>query len=337
MFLYRDILKKSLAITWDHKYLWFFGIFAALLGGVGQYSMSFSQMPESWSNSFISALAIFFNGAANGQNILQNLILLFQQDPISMIILTAFILIVIVVSLFFLWLAVISQAGLINNSAKIIENDGKKDKTTIKEGLTVGIKKFWVILGFNVIAASLTCFFAALVGLPLVFLTPQSGLDVFLLYVLLFVLFIPLALIVSFLMNYSICFSVIKKHKFVDSFVSAFRLFEKYWLVSLEMSLILFMIDFLVVVALGIGFLVLAIPYIFAARVLSLMVFIVIGVDFSQWAMMLGVLISLIVVVFAGAVVTCYKTAAWTDIFIHLVDKKGGTAKIARIAASLKK
>lgn len=337
MFLYRDILKKSLAITLDHKYLWFFGIFAALLGGVGQYSMSFSQMPESWSSNFFSAFAIFFNGAANGQSIFQNLAILFQRDPISMIILTAFILIIIVVFLFFLWLAVVSQAGLINNSAKIIENDGKKDKTTIKEGLAVGLKKFWPILGFNVIATSLTCFFAALVGLPLVFLTPQSGLDVFLLYVLLFVLFIPLALIVSFLINYSICFSVIKKHKFVDSFISAFRLFEKYWLVSLEMALILFMIDFLVVVVLGISFLVLAIPYIFAAKVLSLIVYIAIGVDFSQWAMMAGVLISLVIVVLAGAAVTCFKTVAWTDIFIHLVDKKGGMSKIARIAASLKK
>ena len=338
MFLYRNILKKSLAITWGHKYLWFFGIFAALLGGIDSYSMSFSRMPENWNTSIFSALAIFFNGAAAGGNFFHNIIFLFKQDPFSATILATFILIIILVSLFLLWLAVVSQIGLINNSAKVIISDGKKDWITIKEGLAVGIKKFWQILGFNLINVSLVCFFAVLIGLPLIFLTPQSGLGIYLLYIFLFVFLTPVALIVSFLFKYAICFSVIKEYKFVDSFVEACRLFGKYWLVSIEMALILFIIDFLAVVAVGMAFLILAIPYIFAARILSLSIFMAVGTDsFFQLALMLGMLLSLIFVVLAGAVITCFKTVAWTDLFISLVDKKGGLSKIARLAASLKK
>jgi hypothetical protein len=283
-------------------------------------------------------MAIFFNRASNGGSLFLNIASLFKQDPISATIIFLFVLIALAVFLFLLWLAVVSQVGLINNSAKIILSDGKKEKTTIKEGFEMGVKKFWQVLGFNLIGASLTCFFAVLVGLPLVFLTVESGISVFLLYMLLFVIFIPLALIVSFLIKYAICFSVIKKHKFVDSFVSAWRVFAKNWLVSLEMALILFMIDFLVVVVLGLILLILAIPFIFAARILSLIVFMAIGVgNFFQWAIMGGVIVSLIFVVLAGAAVTCFKTVAWTDIFVHLVDKKGGLAKLERMAAKLKK
>ncbi len=36
MTLYRDILGQSLKSAWHNKYLWFFGLFAALLGNAGE-------------------------------------------------------------------------------------------------------------------------------------------------------------------------------------------------------------------------------------------------------------------------------------------------------------
>ena len=36
MTLYRDILRQSLKSSWQHKYLWFFGLFALLIGGGGE-------------------------------------------------------------------------------------------------------------------------------------------------------------------------------------------------------------------------------------------------------------------------------------------------------------
>jgi hypothetical protein len=337
MFLYRDILKKSAAIAWTHKNLWFFGVFAALLGGVGQYVMSFSRSPEDWTTNIFSALAIFFGQGGKG-NIFSNLAQLFKSDPASAIIFSTFVLIVIVVSLFILWLAVVSQAGLVSNGAMIIKSNNRKEVLPIRDGLEKGIKKFWPILGFNLIGAALTCFFAALVGLPLVFLTAGSDMRVFLLYVLLFIIFIPLSLIISFLVKYSVNFSIIRERKFVDSLIEACRLFGKYWLVSIEMALILFMIDFLFVFVLGLAILVLAIPYVFAMRVLSLAFFMVAGADnFFQFSLTIGLFLALLAVVLGGAIITVFKTVAWTDIFINLVEKKGGLAKLERLAAGLKK
>jgi hypothetical protein len=337
MFLYRDILKKSLAITWGHKYLWLFGIFAALFAGFGQYFTSMSRAPENWSAGVFSGAAIFYGSVSASGNCFANLAALFKKDPVSAAIFIIFVLITIALSLFLLWLAVVSQAGLINNGTKIILG-GKKETSTIKEGIEAGLANFWPVLGFNAIAAALICFFAALVGLPLVFLGAQADISVYLLYILLFVLFIPLALIVSFLARYAICFVVIKGEKFIDAFVEAYRLFEKNWLVSIELAFLLFMIEFVYVVLLGLIFLVLAIPFVFLTRVLSLAIFLVVGVDsFFPLALLTGLLIVIMLVVLAGAAITVFKAVAWTDIFITLVDKKGGLAKIVRLATGFRK
>jgi hypothetical protein len=335
MFLYRDILKKSLSITFTHRNLWFFGIFAALIGGVGQYTMSMSQTPDDWSTSVFTALAIFFGQRGN---VFYNFIQLYKSDPASAIIFSTFMLIVIIVSLFILWLAIVSQGGLVNNGAMIIKSNDRKAGLPIRDGLEKGIKKFWPVFSFDLIGAAMTCFLAALVGLPLVFLTAQSDARVFLLYVLLFIIFIPLALIISFVTRYAVNYSVIKDKKFVDAFIDSWKLFGKYWLISIEMALILFMIDFLCVFVLVVIVLALAIPYIFVMRVLSLAFFMVVGADsFYQIALTAGLFLALIVVVLGGAIVTVFKTVAWTDIFINLVDKKGGLAKLERLAAGMRK
>jgi hypothetical protein len=39
MTLYRSIFRQAWAITWQYKYLWFFGFFAALLGNGGEYEI----------------------------------------------------------------------------------------------------------------------------------------------------------------------------------------------------------------------------------------------------------------------------------------------------------
>ena len=334
MFLYRDILKRSAGIAWSHKNLWFFGIFAALLEGIGQYTMTISRSPVDRTNGTFSALALL-----NSQgNIFVNLINLFHTDPTSAIIFSTFILIVIIFCLFILWLAVISQGGLINNAAAIIKNNIKKGDLPIRDGLEKGIKKFWPVLAYNLIGAALVAFFAALAGLPLVYLSGSSGLNVFILYIVLFIIFIPITLMIYFLTKYAIIFTIVKDRKFVDSIGDAFRLFGKYWLISLEMGLILFMIDFLAILALALVILIVAIPYMFAARILSLLFYMVAGADvFFQFSIMAGVFLSLIFVVWVGATLTVFKTTAWTDIFISLVEKKGGLAKLERVAAGMRK
>ena len=41
---YRTILKQAWSLTWRHKYLWWFGIFAALLGNGGEFEILFNNV-----------------------------------------------------------------------------------------------------------------------------------------------------------------------------------------------------------------------------------------------------------------------------------------------------
>ena len=43
MSFYRNILKQAWKITWRNKYLWWLGIFAALLGNGGEFEILFNN------------------------------------------------------------------------------------------------------------------------------------------------------------------------------------------------------------------------------------------------------------------------------------------------------
>ncbi len=333
MFLYRDILKRSALITWRNKYLWFFGLFASLLLGTGRFNLSFSQSAEDWNGNFFSNLADFFDKGLIGGGFFRSISLYYRQDPISASIFLVFFFIVVVLSVFLLWLAVVSQGGLTSDAAKIVKSGDKGPKPTIGSGLSIGAKKFWPVLGFNLIAMVMVYLFSAIAGLPLVFMPVRPEIDVMLLYVLLFVLLIPLALIVSFLGKFAVCFSVIKGKKFIDSIEDAIKLFAKNWLISIEMALILFFVDFIAIFAIGLALLILAIPYFFASLVIAT----VFSAGIFWLSVAIGFALAIILVVLTGSILTTFHMVAWTDIFINLTDKKGALAKIVRLAEGMKK
>ena len=42
--IYRSILKQAVNIAWKFKYLWFFGLFAALAGNGGIYNIGINNI-----------------------------------------------------------------------------------------------------------------------------------------------------------------------------------------------------------------------------------------------------------------------------------------------------
>jgi hypothetical protein len=333
MFLYRDILKRSAQITWKNKYLWFFGLFASLLAGTGRLNLSFSGQGDEWSGNIFGTIGRFL-GVGSSEGLLHSIALYYKYDPVSTTIFLIFFCITCFLFLFLFWMAVVSQAGLVSDSAKIIKSGKSTESSaTIASGMNAGTKKFWPVAGINIVTALLAFLFSAMVGAPLVFMPIGQAIDLMLLYVILFVVLIPLVLIVSFLGKFAVCFSVIKGKKFIDSLEDAVKLFGKNWLISVEMALIIFFIDFIAIFAIGLTILILAVPYLFAAIALAMI--------FSQavfWlAVVVGLVLAIIIVILAGSVLTTFHTIAWTDIFINLTEKKGSLAKIIRVAEGMKK
>lgn len=330
MFLYRDIFKQSLKVSLRYKHLWFFGLFATLIGGTGKYNMPFSRMSEDWNNNFFASFANLAKDGELLQSIFINLKLLFAQDIVSAYIYTVFGLIFVALFFFLTWLAVVSQVGLINNASEIFDKKSKV-KPTIKKGISVGVKNFWPVLGLNLFINALIVFLAALIGLPLIFITPESSTFVSLLYLVLFIVFIPMALIFSFLLKYAVCFIVIKGDKFVDAIVRAWKLFLKNWLISVEMALMVFLFEIVFIMVLVLLILILAIPYLFFAFGVSYLI----SQNIFLMLFYFGIFLSIMLIVWVGSFITCFKFTAWTNLFVHLTTK-GGLSKIVRMAGKLK-
>ncbi len=324
MHLYRNILKQALNIAWHNKYLWFFGLFAALLGNGGIYDILIRGLSEDKSEKFFSGLQRISETGFFSFGTITNIFHLLKTDFFSIMVLFILGLIILASACFLIWLVIISQVGLVNNSANIILS---KNKLGIRDGMASGSKHFWPVLWLNVIdKAILRIIFIFLSLLILNIIFKQGLLSIFILYIILFVIFIPLAIILSFIIKYAIAYIVIKGDGFLVSIKKGWRLFLVNWLVSIEMALILFFINFIFGLAIIFCILIIAVPFVFLA-VLFYKLLSVVGF----WLMTsLGLIILLFMVMAAGAFLSTFQTTSWTGLFIELIGR-GGYSKILRI------
>jgi len=324
MFLYRNILKQSWQITWHNKYLWFFGLFAALLGSGGTFEIIFRGYNSNTGQGLFTGLRDFIK-----TGFLSNFFIgigrLLINDPISLLFILAMYIFLIFIVCFLIWLIMVSQAALINNAANIIT----KKKHNFKAGLDLGIKKFWPVFGLNVILKIVIYIAFLLISLPIISLSRFYFPIANSLFMIAFIILVPLLFVFSFIINYALAYIVIKNKNFNKALQSGCQLFAKNWLVTLEMALILFTINFLVWLFLLLILLIISIPFIFIALVM-----VKLGLFFSFWLIIfLALTLYLLITMVVAASLTTFQTISWTDLFIRLIGQ-GATSKMVRIFSS---
>jgi hypothetical protein len=322
MTLYRDILGQAVKSTWKNKYLWFFGLFAAFLGNAGEFEIIFRGFNKSSYPLIPGMEGITQSGLFSWQGIkgAGNLI---QTDPLSLFIALGVLLLVLAIGLFFLWLAICSQAALVHSSARIRNN-----KThSLKASLGVGMAKFWPVLGMNVVMRILMYALFSILSLPIILLSTKLGIiSISLLYLVSFVVFVVFVVVFSFIIKYAIAFTVIKDLNFVSAIKQGWKLFIKNWLVSLEMAFLLFFINFIVGAGIILLFLIISIPFFFMAYM-----FAAFQLFFSFWLIVLLALIAYVVfIALTGSFLSAFQINTWTGLFMELVSR-GGVSKLVRI------
>ncbi|NLZ74335.1 hypothetical protein GX917_00260 [Candidatus Falkowbacteria bacterium] len=321
MFSYRSILKQAWAIVWKHKYLWIFGLFASLAaaGGTMEYqfltdSLSQGIIDSSYLNLVnILTLGNFFKlfslGIAN----------LFSQNIIFILnAITLLLLFLLLISLL-VWLAITCQAALVDNVKKISTSKKKNITFSFRDGLTQGAKHFWPVLGLNILTKALVFLAFFIVSLPLLFLVGSNSYVFVIIYTILFTIFIPVAVSCSLVVKYAISYCILENYSLVKSIKSAWELFKKNWLISLEVALILFLISFLA------GFIALAILFILFFPLFW------VGLSFSiTWLSIIILILGLIFVIAFGSMMTSFQITAWTNLYLQLKKNKL-LAKLERI------
>jgi hypothetical protein len=314
--VYRVVLKKSWEITKQNKFLWFFGLFAALAGNGGVYEIlvkGFDRVVARGENLANDPGWFWQWLAAFGPKMEPT----FEQFPLFGNLFWIISLIILVLLGVAIWLTIVSRGALINSIKKIV---GKK-KTTLREGWEDGHKTFWPLLGLNALAKALIFGLLVLITLPTMFFITGGAGSIswnLALYILAFVIFTALALFVSFMAIYASCFVVLKDLPMVEAIRAGWRLFAKNWLVSIEMSLLLF------VITLGVGaaFAILSFLYLipvfllllaFAYLKLSFGFWLVVALAFLGWLVALG---------FTGGALSAYQFSSWTILFMEINKKK---------------
>lgn len=334
--LYRPILKQAWFHAWRHKFLWFFGFFAAWLGTSGEYELfirSFDRINEKGSliiklNQFVVTTGLF------SKNTLHNLGVLASNRPMDLVWLIILFLIIILAGLFIVWAIITSQGSLIGSIKKIAKNQN----TNLQEGISIGVSKFWPILWLNliyrlivfVLFLALGVIFAYFFATSFIESGPNTGLSYFILFLVGFVIFLPLAFIISFVIRYAACYIVIKNYRLRDAIRQGISLFVKNWLISLELSLILLFLHVAVAIAIILLVIIVAAPLI-----LLLYLFLAVGLAPGFYLItLIGAILLLALVIVSVSLFSTYLWSCWTLLFLQLTEK-GGTSKLVRLANAI--
>lgn len=303
-FFRQGILRKAWETTWSNKSLWFFGLFAAILSFGEEYDVLsrngdiLNQIPIKFDQ-----FRAFSEGGAL-QDFWQSLAATVKNDvPGTLIVLLVWAFSIIALA----WLVIVSQAALIEGARRGDEN---RDLNLL-EGFDVGMANFWPIFKLNVIMKIAVYGPLLLVGIPLAIAYIKTGSTGVLLTTMLwaFIILFPLITIIAFVTKFAASYIVIKKYPVKQAIAAAWGLFLRHWLVTIELMLILIVINFLVVyMTVSTLFVSLNFP----------------NLNAISWTVLL------VVLGFIFSWLTTFQFACWTTMFLRL-EEGNAPSKLRRI------
>lgn len=316
--IYRQTISEAWRIARRHKFLWFFGFFAILLNsgvasGVETFFNNVSLLANAGEN--IQKVEVLYK--TNTLGFIATNVASFFKDITFENALT--ILIVLALYVFVIWISVLSQGSLI--TATDTFRQGKN--LAPEQAFANGTRAFWPLLWLNILKYALTVGTVIVLGAPLLSLYLVRGQDVWLnlLLFLNFIILVPLAMLVAFLLQFASAYVAIRRQPLWVAIKNAWRLFAKHWLATLEMAFVLFLIYIVATAILSI---------VFAPQILNLFVTSSTGVlPGMSGYMNLSFIALAIIAIFLTAIFSTFQYVATTLFFLKL-EEGTVTAKFIR-------
>lgn len=305
--LYSQALKKSWHLLWEHKRIWVLGLFAAFLGQMGLFDL-FSKVSLAASGSEASS----FWSLATPRLFFTDLTGLTMSDSLSAKVwLVSLFLLLVGLGLLWIFVAVASQGALIRVSADYAKN---KNLLSLSRAWQEGITYFWPLLWFQILKKFVLCLLGVIVGLATLNVLLGFTVWSFVLFLLVFLLFILVGMVVSFLVIYAAGYVVVENYPWRRALLGAWKLFLDHWLVSIEVGLIVLFLNVVVALVALLGFLLFFLP------TLVTWLIAVLTLNSALWwaGLMVGILFSSLFMIFLGALFTIYTTSVWTYLFTKM-------------------
>jgi hypothetical protein len=312
---YRPILKKSLDIIIKNKFLWILGFFAVFLGNGGVYDVLW----RGW--NFIIARTTVLSARFSMSSFEESG--WFQTYNHSPWLFVSGLVLCLILCAGFIFLVISAQGGLIFAAQKL---GATRKKIGLKMAWKEGMKKFWHLFTFNLLGRMLIFILLFLAGIPVFLSIGGEGKLGYVFSFVSFIIFIPLALTVSFAILYGLIHVVLKKADIRGAFHESLSLFKKFWLESLEFALILLGINLLLALVLAFLFIFLFLPFL----VLGTGLFLIWGAVGLWVNIVLFILCCIAVFVLVGSVFGAFQMVAWTLFYLQL-GKGDFISKITRM------
>jgi len=323
MTLYRDIIKRSLQITWRYKFLWIFGFFATIAGTSSDIGLILNSINDLSDQSDYSG---------NIQMILtiKMWVMAFLNVMYVPFTATLMLLGLLLAIIAIAWLIFTSMAGIVG-AAAVIEQ-GKRQ--TFEGVWKIGSANFLPVFGVN-LASKIIILLLLFLSIPLL----QSGViaadapnaALFIFYFTL--VFLPSAFIISVITKYAMAYIVIRKKPFPEAVLSAIKLFKANWIMSVEMAFVIFGVHLLF-----------AIGYAISSRIITFALQLVSEIGYavnpsSLWHIgitSLALIIFALIILVIESMLAVFEYVAWTKLFLK-TEKGEVSSKIMRLAGSLPK
>lgn len=294
---YLEIFKKAWKITWDNKYLWWFGLFAGT-GGVGM-NFNFGTGGRNSSQSFSSEA--------------ESKIAEFISNNFALI--TTVAIIILILAFIFLVLGILSYAGILKSVSAALKNE----KIGFWKGIKLGKKYFWKLFLVGLLAG------LAILGIIIILSTPVIFLFYLKSYILAVVtmitavlIIIPVMILISFISKYARLYLVLSDLNIRASLENGYQLFRKNIASSIIMGLLFIPAGIVAGMALVIAILTVALVFVMLGLILYFLLS-YIGIAIT---IVLGILILIpIIFLFRGIYSTFYHTS-WFLFFHEIAATK---------------
>ncbi len=317
--LYRDALKHGWRLTWQHKILWVYGLFAALLGQMGIFEFFrrthvFGKDPFlvplswSWGTTLDTAVRQLGESIATVDKWVWAVWLLL----ISVGLLAAL-----------LFVAVVSQGALIQSAAQSIIRKKLPDEG---EAWHRGVTHFWPLLVVNALRSLSFLLLGLAVGWATVNAVFTPGFFDNLLFLIIFVLSLGVGMIMSFITVYAAGYIMVEDYSFGRALHDAWRLFLEHWLVSCEVGVILLVCNIAVVLLTFFGLLV----FFFPAILIWLVALMTVNYSLFISGFVVGVVLFVLFIMWLASLFTVFSTTTWTYLFMKM-HRHGISSRILRV------
>ncbi len=316
---YRQAISHSWKLAWHHKLIWIFGLFAAFLGQLGLLELLGSV---SWHASRSAATLGLGNWAwlkmlCTGE--------LHLSLPLAGWVWLVWLLIMFLgFGIFLIFVSVSSQGALIHASAQWAKKDTLPDTD---KSWHVGVQHFWPLFFINIFKKLFICALGLTVswGAVNALIGNVTAWDL-VLFLLLFVIAALVGMVLSFLVIYIAGYVVVEKYPLSWAIASAWKMFIKHWLVSVEVGAIILVLNVVVGIIALLGF------FIFFLPTLITWFIAILGASSALWiiGLVIGALLFVLFIIFLGSVFTVFTTSVWTYLFMKM-HRVGIMSKIAHI------